>query len=50
MLIGVYSTLARARAAVARLRPQPGFRDAPDGFHVEEYQLDTDHWTEGYVV
>lgn len=48
-LIGVYSTLDRAWAAVARLRPQPGFRDAPDGFHVDEYQLDTDHWTEGYV-
>jgi len=48
--IGVYSTMEQAEAAVARLRGQPGFWDVPDGFHVDRYELDIDHWTEGYVT
>jgi homoserine kinase type II len=47
-LVGVYSSRAEARAAVARLRGQPGFCDAPNGFHIDEYQLDKDHWSEGF--
>jgi hypothetical protein len=26
----------------------PGFRDYPDGFQIEEYELDADHWTAGF--
>lgn len=48
-LIGVYSSRENADAAAARLRDQPGFADAPDGFHVDEYRLDQDHWAEGFV-
>ena len=48
-LVGVYSSDAAAKAAVDRLRKQPGFRDRPSDFHVEAYELDKDHWTEGYV-
>lgn len=48
--IGVYASHEKARAAVARLQRQPGFVDAPDGFHIDEYRVDQDHWTEGYVV
>ena len=48
--IGVYSSRERADAAVARLGHHPGFSDAPDGFHVDEYRVDQDHWVEGYVV
>ena len=33
-----------------RLGRQPGFADAPDGFHIDEYRLDQDQWAEGYVV
>jgi hypothetical protein len=49
-LIGVYSSRENAEAAVARLSRQPGFADAPDGFHVDEYRVDQDQWTEGYVT
>jgi hypothetical protein len=49
-LIGVYSSRETAAAAVARLRRQPGFSDTPEGFHVAEYRLDQDHWSEGYVI
>jgi hypothetical protein len=48
--IGVYSSREKAQAAVARLSRLPGFADSPDGFHVDEYRVDRDHWAEGYVV
>ena len=48
--IGVYSTSANANHAVAQLRRQPGFCDSTDGFHVDKYRIDEDHWTEGYVT
>jgi hypothetical protein len=48
--IGVYSSREKADAAVARLGRQPGFSEAPDGFHVDEYRVDQDHWVEGCVV
>ena len=46
--IGVYSTKEAAEAAIARLSAQPGFREYPAGFHVDPYELDEDHWSEGF--
>ena len=48
-LIGVYRTRESAEAAVARLRAQPGFRMHPDDFSIDRYDLDEDHWIEGFV-
>jgi hypothetical protein len=48
--IGVYSSREKADAAAARLSRLPGFSDAPDGFHVDEYRIDQDHWAQGYVA
>ena len=60
-LIGVYCTRKNAEEAAARLSSQAGFCDFPkivnyevdkdqQGFHIDEYQLDLDHWSEGYVT
>jgi hypothetical protein len=49
-LIGVYSSLATATDAIERLRRQPGFCDIPEGFMIDRYALDVDHWIEGYVT
>ena len=49
-MIGVYSTEQLAQEAVERLRLQPGFCDAQDGFNIDRYKLDEDNWTEGYVT
>lgn len=49
-LIGVYSTEDQAITAIERMISLPGFRKAPDGFHIDGYELDQDHWTEGYVT
>ena len=46
--IGVYSSRENAEAAITRLRRAPGFSDAQDGFHIDEYQVDKDQWVEGY--
>jgi hypothetical protein len=59
--IGVYRTMDAARAAVERLREQPGFSKHPniidpavtdeeDGFYIDEYALDVDHWPDGFVT
>lgn len=58
-IIGVYRTKKAALEAVARLSAQPGFSQHPSvvngdqddddqGFHVDEYKLDEDQWTEGF--
>lgn len=60
-LIGAYRTLEAAHATIERLRVKPGFRDYPrilnplvdnedQGFYIDEYELDKDHWPEGFVV
>jgi hypothetical protein len=49
-LIGVYSSPESAERARQRSVSLPGFRDAPDGFHVDCYTLNEDHWTEGFVT
>jgi len=49
-MIGVYSTQEQAELAVRRMRLQPGFSDTPEGFCIDRYPLDRDHWPEGYVT
>ena len=57
--LGAYRSSVEAEEAVARFNVKPGFRDFPnvvsstagdqmEGFYIEEYQLDQDHWSEGY--
>lgn len=60
-ILGIYRTRELALAAVERLRSQPGFRDFPnivdpevteeeDGFYIDAYTLDKDHWSEGFIT
>lgn len=46
--IGVYSTKQSAEAAISRLKNLPGFRDPTGEFVLEAYELDKDHWAEGF--
>lgn len=61
LMIGVYGSRESALAAVSRLRVQPGFRDFPrlvdphedeeeEGFYVDEYEINRDHWEDGFVT
>jgi hypothetical protein len=49
-LCGVYSTRARAEEGRSRLLTQPGFREYPDAFLIDEYEVDQVQWTEGFVT
>ena len=49
-LIGIYSSESKANEAQERAGKLPGFRDAPEGFIIDRYALDEDHWTTGYVT
>lgn len=49
-LIGTYTSREAAAAAIERLRNQPGFRDHPQGWDIQQYKLDDDHWEEGFVT
>jgi hypothetical protein len=61
LFIGVYRSRTSAEAAVKRLALQPGFNKHPDiidpsvsdeeqGFYIDKYELDQDHWTTGYAT
>jgi hypothetical protein len=49
-LFGVYSSAAEADAAKRRKLQFEGFRDYAECFHVDEYELDKDAWTEGFIT
>jgi len=49
-LVGVYSSRQKAQDAASRLSLAPGFAAAPNGFHIDEYRLDQDQWSEGYAT
>ena len=49
-LIGGYRTVADAQEAMERLRNKPGFANFPDGFQICPYELNRDHWTDGFVT
>jgi hypothetical protein len=49
-LIGVYRTETDAQVAIQRVKDKPGFRDAPDAFVIDKYELKPDNWADGYVT
>ena len=49
-LVGVYATRADAEQARERALRRQGFRDAPDGFLIDAYEVGRDHWQDGYVT
>ncbi len=48
-LTGVYSSWHNAEAAVSRAKTLSGFKNYPDGFSIDEYQIDKHYWEEGFV-
>ena len=49
-VLGIYSTQGKARAATKRLVKLPGFRRYPNSFCIDQYTLNQDEWTEGFVT
>jgi len=48
-VIGLYSSRVMAEEAMGRARGLPGFAQEPEGFTIEQYELDKDHWPRGFV-
>jgi hypothetical protein len=46
--IGEFSSPAEAKAVVTKYKNFKGFKDTPDGFYVDAYELDKMYWSEGY--
>lgn len=60
-LIGAYSSRETAQEAIGRVQVQHGFCNHPriinpltddeeEGFYISEYEIDKDHWEEGFVT
>ena len=48
-VVGIYSSRELAEGAEERTRLLPGFAEEPDGFTIEQYEVDRDHWPRGFV-
>jgi hypothetical protein len=50
--IGIYSSHAKAEAALSQVKDQPGFRDFPEGFSISEWFVDPERvgWPEGFIM
>jgi hypothetical protein len=49
-VLGVYSTRVLAEPVQKRAVQLPGFRELPNGFTIDSYDVDRDEWREGYVT
>ena len=49
-LLGTFSSVELAKNAENRAKLLAGFKDAVDGFHISEYEIDKQHWTDGFVT
>ena len=47
--IGAYSTFERAQQSVEDHKELPGFSNYAGGFSIQQYEVDADHWTEGFM-
>jgi hypothetical protein len=50
IIVGMYETEADAQAAMRLRVDKPGFRDFPDGFHIDSWTLGQSSWDDGFVV
>ena len=46
--LGCYSSQENAEIAQAQYRSDPDLIDHPDGFVIDEYEIDKMEWTEGF--
>ncbi|MGP5687138.1 DUF7336 domain-containing protein [Psychrobacter glacincola] len=47
-MLGIYSTQEEAEKAIKFLSDKPGFKDSPDDFLIDEYEVDKISWSEGF--
>lgn len=48
--LGIFSSRESAEKAISEYRVLPGFKEMPDNFFIDGYELDKREWTEGFGV
>src|SRR5437764_10857651 len=48
-LIGVYQRESDASSAIKRVQDKPGFSEEGGAFEIVVYEINKDHWTEGFI-
>jgi hypothetical protein len=49
-IIGIYRSRSSARLAIRRAKKRVGFRDWPEGFSIDRYEVGKDEWQDGFVT
>lgn len=50
-IIGIYSSQKKAEEVKEQFKVKKGFnRFSEDCFYIDEYELDQDNWTEGFIT
>lgn len=49
-ILGIFSDKQKAEEALAEYKQLPGFKDKPNDFYIDEYELDKKNWIEGFGV
>ncbi|WP_250163334.1 hypothetical protein [Psychrobacter sp. WY6] len=44
----MFATEQQAQAAIEQLKSQSGFKEYPNGFHIDAYPLNQIHWSQGF--
>lgn len=47
--LGIYYPYEKALKAIEHFKMQPGFRDHPDDFIIQSYELDHTYWPDKFV-
>ena len=46
--IGVYLSLTEVKEVIEKYKKFKGFKEAPDHFYIDKYELNKMYWAEGY--
>lgn len=48
-IIGIYTSREKALETIEKYKTIPGFKNYSDCFYIDKYELDKNHWEEGFV-
>jgi homoserine kinase type II len=49
-IVGVYSSKENAQKAKKKMKTLPGFKDSPNSFILDRYELDKEYWSDGFIT
>jgi hypothetical protein len=49
-LIGIFSSKEKAEKAIEEYKKISGFKNYPENFYIDQYELDKRHWEEGVIT